>query len=194
YKSIAYDIQSKIEALGNARAYKLLTHIFMATAKECGLEQLKIERIAKSSKLLQSRTNIIQEQHLSRLLIDINYHIFLQDYNNLEIKMPTLSKVIFIFFLRHPEGILFKEIHNHKQEIHSIYYKITNRSDTDTLDKSLTDLLDPTSNSLNEKCSRIKEAFVSVIGDNLAQYYYITGERRRPKSIKLPRELVTFEK
>src|SRR5690606_7685591 len=194
YKSIAYDIQSKIEALGNAGAYKLLTHILMTTAKECGLEHLEIEHITKSSKLLQSRTNIIQEQHLSRLLIDINYRILLQDYSHQEIKIPTLSKVVFIFFLRHPEGILFKEIHNYKKEIHSIYYKITNRSDTDILDKSLADLLDPTSNSLNEKCSRIKEAFVSVIGDNLAQYYYVTGERRRPKSIKLPRDLVTFEK
>src|SRR5690606_41027014 len=88
YKSIAYDIQSKIEALGNAGAYKLLTHILMTTAKECGLEHLEIEHITKSSKLLQSRTNIIQEQHLSRLLIDINYRILLQDYSHQVIKIP----------------------------------------------------------------------------------------------------------
>lgn len=192
YKSIAWEVQTKIERLSQVGAYKLLAETLMVLAKKCGLEEPKINQIINSSKFLVPKTQNNAE-HLSKVIIDSNFRIVLSDYNNLEIKMPTLSKVVFIFFLRHPEGILFKEIKDHWWEIHSIYHKVTNRSSTDTLTQSLNDLLNPISNSLNEKCSRLKEAFVSVIGDDLAKYYYVTGERGRLKSIKLPRELVAFE-
>lgn len=192
YQSVSWEIKSRITELADVRAYKLLAETFLFMAKEVGLDQTKTEQLIYSSRLLDLPGSNSEDQ-LSRLLIDSNYRVFLVDYNNIEVKMPTLSKVIFIFFLRHINGILFKEISNHRLEIHNIYYKITKRTDSETLFKSLKDLVDPTSNSLNEKCSRIKDAFVSVIGDNVAKYYYVTGERGRPKSIKLPRELVTFE-
>jgi hypothetical protein len=50
----------------------------------------------------------------------------------------------------------------------------------------------PLSNSINEKCARIRGAFVSQMDNMLAKYYYIDGVRAKPKSIKLNRKLVKY--
>ncbi|HUH33440.1 MAG TPA: hypothetical protein VLZ28_05765, partial [Daejeonella sp.] len=43
----------------------------------------------------------------SRLLIDKHSKLFLTDFGNLEIKMSPLPKTLFLFYLRHPEGVAF---------------------------------------------------------------------------------------
>jgi len=55
-------------------------------------------------------------------------------------------------------------------------------------------MTDPLNNSINEKCSRIRAAFLEVIADDLAQNYYVTGKRGEPKKIMLDRSLVEFQK
>jgi len=50
----------------------------------------------------------------------------------------------------------------------------------------------PIDQSVNEKISRIREAFVSQISDNYAKHYYITGERAKEKVIKIDRSLVSL--
>jgi len=127
---------------------------------------------------------------LSTLLITEDFRIFLPDYNNMEIKMPTLSKALYFFYLRHPEGVLFKELRDHKTELSEIYRTISPLENMDKIEKSIDDIIDSTKNSVNEKCSRIKTAFVSQFNDNLAKNYYITGAAGEPKMIKLDRKLI----
>lgn len=127
---------------------------------------------------------------LSQLLITEDFRIMLPDYNNMEIKMPTLSKTLFLFYLNHPEGVLFKELRDHKKELSEIYRSISPLEDMDKMKKSIEDIVDSTKNSVNEKCSRIRAAFVSQFNDNLAQNYYITGYAGKPKKIALDRSLV----
>lgn len=129
---------------------------------------------------------------ISRLVIDEQYRIFLPDYNNIEIEMGPLPKTVFIFLLKHPEGVLFKSLKPHIKELKEIYTKVGNRLDTEQIDKSIKELTDPRSNSINEKCSRIKEAFISKIDDLIAKNYYVTGNRSSNKGIQLDRSLVQF--
>lgn len=127
---------------------------------------------------------------LSSLLITEDFRIFLPDYNNMEIKMPTLSKALYFFYLRHPEGVLFKELRDHKAELSEIYRTISPLENMDKIEKSIDDIIDSTKNSVNEKCSRIKAAFVSQFNDNLAKNYYITGGAGEQKKITLDRSLI----
>jgi hypothetical protein len=133
------------------------------------------------------------ERKLSRLYINKGFRIFLQDYNNIEIEMTPLPKTLFLFMLKYPNGIMLKELYKHKQELLYIYGRISNRSDLDQMQNSINDMTNATSNSVNEKCSRIKEAFVSKIDERIASSYFITGERQEPKRISLDRSLVVFE-
>jgi hypothetical protein len=61
------------------------------------------------------------------------------------------------------------------------------------MQKSINDMTDARSNSVNEKCSRIKEAFLSKLDQRLALQYIVTGNRQDAKCISLDRSLVVFE-
>ena len=142
------------------------------------------------SEYIISKIVSLPEPKLSTLLITEDFRIFLPDYNNMEIKMPTLSKALYFFYLRHPEGVLFKELRDHKAELSEIYRTISPLENMDKIEKSIDDIIDSTKNSVNEKCSRIKAAFVSQFNDNLAKNYYITGVAGEPKTIWLDRKLI----
>lgn len=130
---------------------------------------------------------------LSRLVITKEYKIFLTDYNNLEIEMYPLPKAVFFLFLNHPEGILFKNLPDYRDELIAIYKKISGRENIRKMEKSIDDVVNPTLNSINEKCSRIREAFIKHFDESLAKNYFITGERATPKKIILDRNLIKLE-
>jgi hypothetical protein len=111
----------------------------------------------------------------------------------MEIEMTPLPKTLFLFMLKYSNGVMLKELYKHRQELLYIYGRISNRSDLDQMHNSINDMTNATSNSVNEKCSRIKEAFVSKIDERIANAYFITGDRQEPKRISLDRSLVIFE-
>ena len=135
----------------------------------------------------------LPDPKLSTLRITKDYRIILPDYNDMEISLPTLSKVVYFFYLRHPKGLRFKELVDHREELLQIYCRISNRDDSAKMKQSIDDLVDSTSNSINEKCSRIRAAFVSRFSDDLAKDYYITGRSSEAKHIPLDRGLVIDE-
>ena len=135
----------------------------------------------------------LPDPKLSTLRITKDYGIFLPDYNDMEISLPTLSKVVYFFFLRHPKGLRFKELVDYREELLQIYRLISNRYDAAKMEQSIDDLVDSTGNSINEKCSRIRAAFVSRFSDDLAKNYYITGYSGQAKYIPLDRGLVIDE-
>ena len=59
--------------------------------------------------------------------------------------------------------------------------------------QSIEDVTNPLVNSINEKCARIRGAFVVQFDDRMARNYYIDGRRGEAKKIALPRELVVWE-
>lgn len=131
-------------------------------------------------------------QKLSRLVIH-NNRIFLPDYNNLEIKMTPMTKAVYFLFLRHPEGIVFKDLPDYRNELRSIYASICCYDDKERIERSIIDVTNPMKNTINENASRIKKAFVEQFDDNLARNYYIVGERGEAKKITLPQNLVTWD-
>ncbi len=141
---------------------------------------------------------IIEEQQaatfqISRLLITKDFRIFLKDYDMREVIMAPLSKSLFILFLRHPEGIIFKQLGNYRDELLSIYREFSLREKPDSIIESIDAMVDPLSNSVNEKCSRIRSAFLEIVADKLAQNYYVSGRRGEAKRIILDRSLVEYQ-
>ena len=129
---------------------------------------------------------------LSRLNITTSNRIFLTDFENREVKMDDLTKALYFFFLRHPEGARLKELQDHEPEILRIYSGITGRDDPDKIRESVHNLLDPFANNLNVSLSRIKKAFRDVVGDRIARFYYISGSPAQPRTLPLDRDLVLW--
>lgn len=140
---------------------------------------------------------------LSRLTISKDFTITLNDYNNVEITMEPIVKAVFILFLRHEEGIYFKDLSDYQTELEIIYRAVkAKRNDinekmqlgfTPQISNSVKSLTNPFSNSINEKCTRIKEAFILHFHDSIASNYYIQGMRATEKLIKISRDLVIWE-
>lgn len=130
---------------------------------------------------------------LSRLVITRDWRILLPDYQNREIVMTPLVKAVYILFLNHPEGILFKEIGNWKWELLELYERVSGCEADSEMRASVAAICNPLNNSINEKCSRIREAFLREFTDTIACNYYITGDRATPKGIRLERNLLRFE-
>ena len=138
------------------------------------------------------RALFIPKRKLSRLVVTEEGRILLPDYDNMEIYMEPLPKALYILFLKHPEGISFKGLACYRRELESIYARITHRTDTFAAMSSIDRLLDPFDNSINEKCSRIRAAFISRFDEDIAENYYISGAPGEPKRIELDRSLVTL--
>lgn len=155
------------------------------------------ERIAKlrqrgiAEKLLEQLIYIDNRQ--SRMLITKDWRIILPDYNDMEINMEPLVKAVYFLFLKHPEGIVFKNLPEYRNELANIYQKIKPTGLTDRALQSIEDVTNPLLNSINEKCARIRGAFVGQFDDHIAKYYYIDGKRGEAKKIALPRDLVIWE-
>ena len=160
------------------------------------IEEVK-ERIAKLRQRGISQYILEQLIHpddrLSKLVITKDYRLLLPDYNNMEIKMEPLAKAVYLLFLNHPEGILFKRLPEFREEVAHYYNKLRATGLTDKAIQSIEDVTNPLLNSINEKCARIRGAFVGQFDDHMARHYYIDGLRGEVKKISLPRELVIWE-
>ena len=133
------------------------------------------------------------DDRLSRLVVTKDYRIVLPDYQDMEIKMEPLAKAVYLLFLKHPEGIAFKSLPDHRKELADIYTKLRPAGLTDRAMQSIEDVTNPLLNSINEKCARIRGAFVGEFDDYMAKYYYIDGKRGEVKKIALPHDLVIWE-
>ena len=129
---------------------------------------------------------------LSRLHITEKKEILLEDFDRKEVKMDKLTKAVFLLYLKHPEGIRYKELSDYQWELEKIYSSITGRDDLDSIRKSVADLCDPLNNSINEKVSKVKKAFRDAVDDRVARFYYIDGKKGTAKRIALDRDFVLW--
>lgn len=174
----------------------------MEQLKEGGYYELLLHTLGDEIKQLLSDVKPIPS--LSHLKITDDYKIWLVDYNK-EVKMTPLQKTLYIFYLRHPEGVEFKMLSAYYDELLAIYKVLSNRENLQKQEESIRRLVDVTDNAINEKCSRIKEAFLKITDDFIARNYYIVLKKQRYeedpvigyyllKQIILPRNLVTYPK
>lgn len=159
------------------------------------VEEIK-EKVQKLKEYGMSEEEITSLLHtdepLLRLTISRNYHIYIGDERK-EIHMEPLVKAVYLLFLKHPEGIHFKDLPDYREELTKIYDKVRPWGLTDRAIQSIEDVTNPCLNSINEKCARIRGAFVGEFDDYMAKYYYIDGKRGEVKKIALPHDLVIWE-
>ena len=142
---------------------------------------------------------------LSRLVITKDYRFVLADYDNREVELQPVHKAVYLLFLAHPEGIEFKRLADYREELTRYYMATAKMMDKEKIIEGVDHLVKPLDNAINEKCSRIKKAFLELMDEYRASYYiisshtqkHIAGSSRvwyeRLKVIKLPRGLVNVE-
>lgn len=131
-------------------------------------------------------------KELSPIKITRDLHIMLTSYN-MEVELPPVQKAVYLLFLKHPEGIYFKDMPDYQDELFNIYRKIAFRGVRQKHLLTITDLVNPLSNSMNEKCSIIKKRITALLDDSLAKHYYISGGKGEIKKIDISPELIVWE-
>ena len=129
---------------------------------------------------------------LSKLRITKDGTILLADYQK-EVKMEPIVKAVYLLFLNHPEGIAFKFLPDYRKELTDLYQKIKPLGLAERAIRSIEDVTNPLLNSINEKCSRIRAAFLSEVDSSLLEQYIISGKSGEVKKIALSRDLVVWE-
>lgn len=127
-----------------------------------------------------------------RLRISRDYRIFLVERGE-EIRLQPLVKTVFIFFLKHPEGVPFKEIGTHREELYSIYSRITGRTDIGAISESIARLADSGDNSIHEKCSVLRSRLLGYFDEGIIDRYIISGGYGEPRRITLDRIFIVWE-
>ena len=154
--------------------------------KDLGFYELLIKEIG--SVLFEYESQKIFQP--SRLIMDNDFKIYLPDFNNMEIEMTPLPKTLFILFLRHPQGINLKSLIDYKIELLEIYKLLSYRETYLNIVESIDRICNPLEGSINEKLSRVKEAFLKKMSMDTAKYYIIAGDRGLKKKIEIDRSLI----
>ncbi|HMX00905.1 MAG TPA: hypothetical protein PKL56_16165 [Cyclobacteriaceae bacterium] len=191
-KEESEELKKKIDAFKKEGKYGALVEAIMYMLET--IKEDKPEIIDKVKPLLEKRKLLESNVTLSPLVIDKHNNIFLPAYGNIEVKMHALPKTVYLLFLRYPNGIRFKELYEYKAELLEIYNKVTNKYEKAEIERAIDDLVDMTKPSINQKCARIREAFRNIMDEHIAKHYYIDGSNGEPKSIALPRDLITIQK
>lgn len=153
------------------------------------VQRLRLEGVS----LMAIHEFIDKQEPLSPMVITEDYRIFLPEYGNMEIEMGALPKAIYFLFLRYPEGIIYKHMPDYYSELLNIYRQLRPNTDEARLNLTITKVVNPLGNALNENMARIRKAFVEKFDEHLATNYIVTGERGGQYAIPLDRELITWE-
>lgn len=184
----------------------LMKEVFEPTEKEIIINQLG-QYVHRLLELEMTEGDILNEirkcmpSEVYKLVVTSDYKVHVSRFHRLgnkdcqsyqEIKMSPLDKAVYILFLKHPEGINFSYLPDYRDELMEIYKKLMNYRTTAAMRRSVEDVTDPTRNSINEKCARIRRAFVEAFGSYSAEPYYISGQRGEAKRITLDRQYVDW--
>lgn len=184
------EIADRLKALSDELMHRERNDLLLRALGVSTLEKLRLEA-AKG--------------RLSRLLITKDYRFILPDYENKEVELQPVHKAVYLLFLAHPEGIEFKQLSDYREELLGYYLKMSLSIDKQKVEESIDRLVNPLDNAINEKCSRIKNVFLSLMDEYSASYYIVSSHVRQPiasspriwyrrlKNIALPRNLVVWE-
>lgn len=154
------------------------------------------EKVQMLKEYGMSEAEIVAQLHTSQeppqLIVGRNYRLFLGEERK-EVHMEPLVRAVYLLFLKHPEGIVFKDLPDYREELTRIYDKVRPWGLSERALQSIEDVTNPMLNSINEKCARIRKVFVTMLDSDIAEYYYIKGTRGDAKKIALPPEYIHWE-
>lgn len=141
----------------------------------------------RSNLLFRKRIAIVHTP--SRIKIDLEAKkIFLLDFGNLDIRLNPKELSLYLLFILHKEGIALNSLIDHQEELFGIYQKISGRSNIIEMQNTICLLVNYLDGELHTNLSRIKSKFKKVLGEEIAEKYYVQMLPNNVHGIPIDRE------
>ena len=167
------------------------------------LEQIRRQIVSYIARYHQDPTELMEQLlkgkvivgQPGRVMVNGDLKIVLPEYDEMEIKMPAMSRSLYILFMKLRKqgagGIVLRNIDEYRDEIIDIYSLVKPGADEQRVAQSVDNLCDPYGESLHQAISRINRCIRSVITDKgLAAQYIVAGTRGEQYGIALDPELI----
>ena len=128
-----------------------------------------------------------------RIAVSSDYRIRLPDRGGEEIELLPLPKTLFIFFLKHPEGVSFTNLAQYRHELFGIYSSISHRLDPEGMMASIDKITSLESNSFHSQKSKLASALARYFDASALGQYIIKGSPDSRSAIALSPCLVEWQ-
>jgi hypothetical protein len=120
--------------------------------------------------------------------------IIFKEMGDLQLSFTPKEIALYCLFLETntAEGIQLNELKNYKKELFEYYGDISNLQDNNQIKQAIELLIGESPNDRDMTISRINSKIKNAVGNELAEFYIIKGERGGAKKIKLDREKVVW--
>lgn len=153
-------------------------------------EQLKQNRPPRELEAIL-KTILQNDRTISTVVIDNPRTLKLPEYD-MEIRMAPATMAFYLLYLKHPEGIRFKELIGHRDELNRLYAFTTKSSNKAAIAHTVDVMVSQLDGNQDIQRSRIKYAirksFEARFSEDLAKWYYLDGERSEPMKIAVAGE------
>lgn len=129
----------------------------------------------------------------SPIVVNNDFKIILPDYDEVELKMSCIQKMLYMFFMRHPEGVRLKDLVDHASELAAIYGCIKDCSRAEAMQKVEQYIC--SSDLRNQALSKINRIVARTVkwpeanGDNP---YMIAGKRGEIYRLPIGHDKINF--
>ena len=127
-----------------------------------------------------------KDEVTSSIVINNPRKLFLPEYN-IEIGMTPATMAFYLLYLKHPEGIKFKDLVDYRDELYKFYNFTTRSGDKQAIERTVDVMVAQIDGNQDVQRSRIKAAirnrFRAQICERYAQTYYLDGKRGEPMKI-----------
>ena len=132
-----------------------------------------------------------------RLLVNGDMKIVLPEFDEMEIKMPAMCRVLYILFMKlrskGKAGIVLKNIDEYRGDLANIYSLVKPGAREDLVEQYISRLCDPWTESLNQTISKINRCIKNhITSRDMQQRYFITGKPGKEYGIAIEPELLTL--
>ena len=108
-----------------------------------------------------------------------------------ELKIRPMAKSILLLFLRHPDGIVLKQIADYEQELAGLYGRLSRSLDKAVIQQRVSRVMDIFNNELNVNISRVNAALSDLMTDKT--HLQIEGKAGCPKRIHVRKSRLVWE-
>ncbi len=106
-----------------------------------------------------------------------------------KIELTPIRKALYIFYLKHREGIRLVNLQDFKEELRKIYLTIRPGGEENKIER-LISLIDGT---FSTNKTRINKEIKKQLGEPLANFYYLTGNPGEAFRINLPENCISID-